>query len=341
LEAIRKAYPDSRVPYIVGKSAAEVLDDSPLINELILWPDAGRDRRADLKMIRKIARMRFDIAFSLSQSPKVNFALRATRAPIRVGFTPVAQSWLLTHRIAIQELPRDLHRTQYFLEAARRLGLKIPDPVRMHYQVTQAEREEAQMILQRWNIDPATHRLVAIHPGTSPLYVDKRRWPTERFAAVARHLAGRPGCKTLIMGGSAERGMIEHFAGIGSPHVVDLTSTLSFREFAAVLSLCHLLLHNDSAPLHLAGALGVPVLSIFGYQNHHVWGPIGAADRVVRRDLPCSPCPSEFVCDRSFECLRGLETADVIAVLQEMLEQRSETCSGERVQARPVRGDTA
>lgn len=321
LESIRKTHPNSRITYIVGKDAVEVLDYSPWINELIPWPDGGW--RADLRMIRKIERMRFDMAFCLSPSPAIQFAFLAARSPIRVGFAPAPLAWMLTHRTHTAQLPQDLHRTQYYLAAARETGLVMPDPVRLHYNVTAAEGEEALMILNRWGVDPAVHRIVAIHPGTHQRHAEKRQWRADHFAAVARHASDKPGYKVVIFGGAAERGLIEQFASIPSPDVLDLTSTLSFREFAAVLSLCHLLVHNDSSPMHLATAVGVPVLSIFGHRNHHIWGPIGRDDRVIRRELPCSPCAPDFACDRSFECLRKLEAADVITLLDEILDQQA------------------
>jgi ADP-heptose:LPS heptosyltransferase len=95
---------------------------------------------------------------------------------------------------------------------------------------------------------------------------------------------------------------------------------LELREFAAVLERCKLLIHHDSSPLHLAGALGVPVVAIFGYQNPRHWGPLIGSGRVVRLDLPCSPCDQDFLCDRSFECVRQLPVSQVLKEVEAQLE---------------------
>ena len=320
LEAIRSAHPECRITYIVGEGAAQALDYSPFINELIIWPDRKADTRSDLQMIRKIAGKRFDIAINLTQSAKLNLAFWLGRVRIRLGFAPVPLQWMVSQTVDVDSLPKDQHRTLYFLEMARRLNIALPANVRMNYTVTPRERDEARMILEQWKVDPSHNKVIAIHPGTSTVWREKRRWAVENFVEVARHAGSHPGWKVVILGGPEERALIPKFSAANIPGLVDLTERLSFREFAAVLSQCHVLVHNDSAPLHLACALGVPVVAIFGYQNHHMWGPIGPRDRVVRMDLPCSPCASDFACDRTFECLRTLKPDVVIAALDAMLQ---------------------
>jgi ADP-heptose:LPS heptosyltransferase len=158
--------------------------------------------------------------------------------------------------------------------------------------------------------------------------IEKRRWAAENFAVLARHVMDKPGRRVILLGGPEEQDLARAFASATTGKMVDLTLQLSIREMAAVLRHCRLLVHNDSSPLHLAGALGTPVLAIFGYQNPSLWGPLGQQDRVVRRDLPCSPCLPWFSCSHSFECIRQLEPASVIEVLETMLGQ-----------ARPERND--
>jgi lipopolysaccharide heptosyltransferase II len=302
LESLRLAHPTSRITYIVSRGSAEVLDYSPFVNELIIWPDDRSAWGNGFKMLRRVVRKRFDGAFPLVSNVYLNTAFRLSRTPVHI---PEASS--------------ETHRSRYFLSAALKNGFPSPEPVRLHYTVTPTEQREGLMMLSRWNVDPGHHTVIAVHPGTGPALSDKRRWSCHQFREVIHQISVKPGHKVVILGGTEERKADRDLVEGSNRNVVDLTSCLSFREFVAVLAQCHLLVHNASAPLYLANAVGVPVLSVFGHQNPAVWGPLSPRDRIVRHELPCSPCAPEFVCERSFECLRALTSREVIAELDRML----------------------
>jgi lipopolysaccharide heptosyltransferase II len=320
LEALRLAFPSARITYLVGSTAAPALDNLTWIDHrIVLVDDPQSRRREDLRVFVEVLRGRFDLAFCLTRADKLALMFWLSRVPVRVGYTPLRFSRLFTHVVDTAE-PRfaKMHRTEYFLAAAELLGVPPPPMIRLRYEVSPAEHEWARSLLAKSGARPE-EILVAIHPGTSKVLVEKRRWSISNFVHVARRVSERRHCRVVLLGGSNEAAEIREFLSSGISRVINLAGDLTLRQLAAVLQQCSMLVHNDSAPLHLAVAVGTPVLAIFGYQNTVLWGPLGRRDRIVRRDLSCSPCLPEFPCDREFECIRRLEPDAVFPVLDEML----------------------
>ena len=166
LEAIRKTHPSSRITTIVTRYAAQILDYSPFVNELIIWPDDRQRHRSGLRTLRKIARRRFNGAVGFHSSGYLNLGFWLARTPIRIGMMPVAQAWTLTNRIDPTRLSLQPRTPEYFLAAARDLGVEPPATIKLHYTVTPTESAAARMILNRWDVDPEKHSVIAIHTGT-------------------------------------------------------------------------------------------------------------------------------------------------------------------------------
>jgi len=227
LDSIRKAHPTSRITYIVARGAAQVLDYSPFINELIIWPAERSNRRSGMQMLRKMGRRRFDASVVFTPNTYLNAIFWLGRTPKRIQ-------------------TRDLN------SAARELGVQPPDGVQLQYTVTPTERAAALATLARWNIDPEKEKVLAIHPGS---------WPVESYLEVTRQAADLGNCKVVILGDSEERPLASQLATNPSAKLVDLTSRMSFREQVAVLAQTHLLLHSSSLTGHLAAAIGLRVVS--------------------------------------------------------------------------------
>ena len=323
LEGLRLAFPTSKITYLVGSTAAPALENLELIDEILILPDGKKASRwNDLRLIATLLSRRFDLAICLSRMKKLAFALWISRTPARLCYTPLRFSWMFTHRVdGEDEVYSRVHRTCYFLAALAKLGMPQPPQICLHYVITPQERERAEHLLRNSGVDLERDVLVAIHPGTSRIQVEKRRWSSSNFAEVARHVLQQADHKVVLLGGPDEKELAEAFRGELSRGVIDFINKLSIRELAAILERCALLVHNDSMPLHLAVAVGTPVLAIFGYQNPSLWGPLGRLHRVVRRDIGCSPCLPEFACDRDYECIRRLEPSMVIEILDSMLER--------------------
>ena len=159
--------------------------------------------------------------------------------------------------------------------------------------------------------------LIAIAP------VDRlrlRSWPLDRFAEVSLRLAKSGAGKILLLGTAGQRDIVKLFAEKVPTGLVDLVGRTTVRELAVVLSRARLLLANDSAPLHLAAAMGTPVVGLFGPTNVIRARPYGEGHRVVRIELACSPCERKTCSNRvQYECLTAVRVEDVVVAAQESL----------------------
>ena len=159
-------------------------------------------------------------------------------------------------------------------------------------------------------------RAIILHPGSG----SKRKvWPLDRFIGLSQILGDRLGSRILIILGPAEGSDVERvFEGM-DPHAFIQVKGLSLLQLASVMEGCRLFIGNDSGVSHMASALGIPTMALFGPTDPRVWSPRGEKVWVVRRETPCSPCPRErfFQCVDS-ECLKGIEIEEVLKGLERL-----------------------
>jgi heptosyltransferase-2 len=165
-------------------------------------------------------------------------------------------------------------------------------------------------------------KVVILHPGSGSR---KKVWPLDQFLDLARYLQERLSSKILIVLGPAEGSEVQKaFERMGTNTPI-LAKGLSLLRLASVMEGCRFFIGNDSGISHMAAALGLPTVAIFGPTDPRVWSPRGEKVVVVRREIPCSPCPQErfFQC-KGFECLKGIEISEVLRALERLgLELKS------------------
>jgi heptosyltransferase-2 len=214
------------------------------------------------------------------------------------------------------------HHVHQYLYLAASLGAE-PAPIAPQLFVTPAELEEA---LARFSIrsDPA-EPLFGLNPGAE--YGPAKRWPADRFIVAAREIQNRTHCRWLVFGGKADTELANRIAaGIQAAPgernaVTNLAGRTSLRDLCVLLRGCKLLLSNDSGPMHVAAAVGTPVVVPFGSTSPELTGPGLPGDRkhrLLRAAVPCAPC---FLreCPIDFRCMRRIEPTDVISAVLEVI----------------------
>jgi ADP-heptose:LPS heptosyltransferase len=172
---------------------------------------------------------------------------------------------------------------------------------------------------------------IAVHPGG---HYPAQRWPVERFAVVAVALAAKRGGKVVIIGGPGEDELVRTLYRYGAEHAV-IVPAVDVLTLAAVMSRCDLLLGNNSGPLHLAGAIGLPTVSVMGPTDPARFWPMGREQTVLRRaDVACSPC-TRGSCG-PHDCLVGIGVSEVIEAAQELMDATLGAGSLDRLGAREV-----
>ena len=212
--------------------------------------------------------------------------------------------------------PGTEHHVHQYLHLTAELGAN-PKPIAPQLVVLKTEIESA---LRRFQLFSTADRpLFAINPGAE--YGPAKRWPIENFLGAAREIQRQTGCQWLVLGGKGDMGIasqlatgIAQGAGANSQASINLAGATSLRELCAVLAACRLLLTNDTGPMHVAAALGTPVIVPFGSTSPELTGPGLPGDgrhRILRAGVPCSPCYLRE-CPIDFRCMRQISVAEVI-----------------------------
>jgi ADP-heptose:LPS heptosyltransferase len=159
-------------------------------------------------------------------------------------------------------------------------------------------------------------KAIVLHPGSGS---KKKVWPLDRFLSLAKILQNRFGSKILIPFGPAEGSEAEEVFNEMDPRTVIRIKGLSLKELASVMEGCRLFVGNDSGISHMASALGIPTIAIFGPTDPRIWSPRGEKVWVVQKETPCSPCPRDrFLNCIDPECLKEIKIEDVLEGLEKL-----------------------
>jgi heptosyltransferase-2 len=188
-------------------------------------------------------------------------------------------------------------------------------PAVLKLAVTEKEREAMAERLASLGIDRGAP-IVAINPGAT--YGSAKRWYPERFAAVADSLAEEWGARVVVVGSAAEAPLAGEIEAAARRGVANMAGKTTVREMMAFLSLSSFIVANDSGPMHIGAALGVPLVAIFGPTDWRRTSPWTDRARVVRVDVDCSPCRLR-TCDRAHECMLGVTPEMVVDAARQLL----------------------
>jgi heptosyltransferase-2 len=255
---------------------------------------------------RKLKAESFDIGILLTNSFGSALLFSLAGIPQRWGYASDGRTLLLTK--AVRNASRDAarHQVHYYLDLVSGLGLK-PGPVTLRLTVTEEERKRARRYLEETGVDPG-RSLVILSPGAG--YGPAKRWPASRFAALASLFQERKDAEVLITGSASESAIAAEISSTLSKKPFVLTGKTTLLELKGLISLARLFISNDSGPMHLANALRVPVVGIFGPTDPAVTGPFEQPAAVVKKDVPCWPC-SYRKCPYDHRCMIRIDPEEV------------------------------
>ena len=317
LAGVREGFPDARIVLLAKPLVAELFRHQPDIDEVIVYERPGRHEGAcgRLRLGAELRRRRFDGALLLQNAFDAALLAFLAGIPERAGYPTDARRLLLSLPVP---MPRDIferHEVEYYLCLLDGLGIPRPVPAVLKLAVTGEEKEAMAARLASHGIAPGTP-LVAINPGAT--YGSAKRWFPDRFAAVADALSEEWGARIVVLGSAAEAPLAGEIEAAARREVVNLAGKTAVREIMALLSLSCFLVTNDSGPMHIGAALGVPLVAIFGPTDWRRTSPWSSLARVVRVEVDCSPCRRR-TCDRGHECMLGVTPDMVIAAAKELL----------------------
>lgn len=312
IRAIRGVFPQAHLAVVAKPWVADLYAREKSIDRVI--PYTARtfgDKRAFAARLR---RERFDGAILLQNA--FDAALMAWMAgiPERIGYRRDGRGFLLTRAVPVPE-PGDIprHERFYYLELLRRAGMleRFPATPAISLDGAHAARECGAQRLRAMGIHAPP---IGISPGAA--YGNAKRWLPERFAEVAARLAGAHEAAVLVFGSAAERQLCETVTAsirAGGIEARNLAGETSLSEFIDLAAACRVFVTNDSGAMHIASALGVPTVAVFGATDDSTTGPTGLNARIVREHAECSPCLLRE-CPIDHRCMTRVSVDRVIQV---------------------------
>ena len=206
------------------------------------------------------------------------------------------------------------HQVHYYLDLVKTLCLNTERPS-IQIEATSEERANARRLLNAEGI-PYGAPFLVLNPGAA--YGSAKRWYEDRFAEVADILAREVSLNVAIIGSLGERLMAENIRKRMKSCTAVLSGKTSLETLIGVLAESSLMITNDSGPMHIAAALGVPTVAVFGSTDERVTGPYGSRTRIVKHPVECSPCLLRD-CPIDHRCMTGVTVEDVCRAAREVL----------------------
>lgn len=322
LRALRERFPQAHIAILARPWVAGLYGREPFCDELIpyLAQRGARDATTKWRAARDLRMRRFDCAILLQNAFEAALVTWLARIPERIGYGRDGRGWMLTRAVPAPkpgEIPR--HERFYYLELLRRAGIleAMPSSDAIRLEGAAAAREAGKRRLAALGLGET---LVGVSPGAA--YGAAKQWLPERFAEAAAYLAKALGGAVALFGSNEERALCEAVREEITRRdcaARNLAGETELGEFIELAAACRVFLTNDSGAMHIASALGVPTVAVFGATDHEGTGPTGPLARVVREPVDCSPCLLRE-CPIDHRCMTRVEARRVADVALDLLK---------------------
>lgn len=320
LRAVRCRYPNASIAILARPYVADIYRSQAVADTLIPYDTSGAYRgiRGRERMAAELRAQKFDVALLLQNAFDAAWLAWRVGIPERIGYARDGRSLLLTKAVPVpkaSEIPA--HEQFYYLELLRRAGWldRVEGETFVALRVDDASTQEAERTLVEAGARPDGVR-IAIGAGAS--YGSAKCWPPERFAVVANQMAEQSGAEIILFGTSGEAAVSAAISAVLRRPAIDLTGKTTIAELPALLSRCHLFIGNDSGAMHVAAAVGLPVVAIFGPTDPNGTAPITPRCTIVQEKPHCSPC---FLrrCPIDHRCMNRITTDAVLGAARHRL----------------------
>lgn len=315
LNAVKTCFPRAEIHWVIAKGLEGLLEGHPMINKLwIINKDAWKKIKQAKSTIKEIKELfmqlkkeKFDIVIDLQGLLRSGILTAATSAPVRVGFAEAREgsSFFYTHKV---EGGRNIHAVDRYLKIAHFLGCDINDvcfPLPLSFNSSPVTRHSS-----------LSEDYAVIVPGAR---WKTKIWPPEKFGELSSKLPLR----TVAVGGKGDIDAANEIVNLSKGNAISLAGKTDLKELIEVMRGAQFVVSNDSGPMHIAAALGIPVFAIFGPTDPIKTGPYGEGHTVIREDISCAPCLKR-TCD-DLKCMKNLPVENVYEVIKTKILNNSRT----------------
>jgi len=324
LKQIREGFPDAHISLLVLPWVSGVYEGSEAVDEVLLYDRKGNHQgvRGRIRLVQELRARQFDAAILFQNAFEAALLTALAGIPLRFGYRRDARSWLLSHALAIDPRLKNLHQSYYYLDLVDRvLGRdraleaafpsKLPSSIESPsapWLVVSPQRKEAARQILRENGISFSKPVIGVNPGAS--FGSAKRWPKERYAALLDQLTRQQETAIVLFGSEAEVSLAQTIGAAMNHLPLILSGKTTLSELIALISCCDLFITNDSGPMHLAAALRIPMLAIFGPTDEIATGPMSATATVIKKNVECSPCLLRE-CPIDHRCMTGISVEEL------------------------------
>ena len=305
VRAIKAARPDVRVTMMVNRGTEGMLSGNPDLDEIVVL-DKG-SLAAQWRLIAGLRRGRFDTVIDLTDGDRSAFLSWISGAPVRIGFNDEHRWRGRCYTEVVQPVPGMRHRIDRDLEVLKPMSIQAgsTDP---RLWLMPEEENSADQLLDQLGVQ-RSQSMVILQPGARYWF---KAWPPERFAELADRLTSQYGCQVLIGGSHQDIDLAQQIRQMAKSSPIIMAGRTAIKQFAAIAKKSALFVGSDSGAMHIASAVGTPVVALFGPSNPREWGPRGGSVEVIYKGLDCRAC-FHPTCQRGEQnCMRLISIDEVM-----------------------------
>lgn len=310
IEVIREHFPAAEITLLANPLVSQLFSPYDRIDNVITFDRNGKHKGVfgRLRLARELRQHHFDAAVILPNSFDSALVPWLAGIPVRLGKSSDGRGLLLTDRYAPDEKPPGCHEVLYYLNLVENFGISSAKKPVLRLFVTEPEIQAADSFLMQKNILPDEF-LLGINPGAT--FGSAKRWYPERFAEVAGKLAEKWQARIIIFGSAGEAPLAAEIErGLGG-NCLNMAGKTNVRELMTLIRRCNFFITNDSGPMHIAAAFGVPLVAIFGPTDHGGTSPFTDKAAIVRKQVECAPCKLRQ-CPTDHRCMTEVTADDVL-----------------------------
>ncbi len=309
IRTIRRNFPDAQITLLALPWVADVFAACPHIDQIFLYDKQGRHQglRGKFRLAAELRAKQYDATILLQNAFEAALITFLAHIPIRAGYSTDGRGLLLTHGVRKNPAIKKKHQVHYYQEMLEGLGLQRHENALELFLDSKA-KQEAEILLAQFRQN-TSRPIIGLNPGAA--YGPAKCWPSANYAALAGRLATTLGAQIIVFGTAADQKAAAEIVAVAGEQVLDVTGKTSLAQAIACIALCQVFVTNDSGLMHVAAALHIPSVAIFGSTNHIATGPFSEQAVVVRKDISCSPCLKTHCPQGHFQCMQQISVEDV------------------------------
>ncbi len=320
LRAVKDCYPDAEITTVIPQGMEDMLSFNPCVSKVIPFKK-GSGILEDLRLLKTLRRARFDVAINMTEGDRGAIMCIASGAGKRIGADPAGRGFPGKRRLFTDLVPQkwDRRRALMDMEMIKPIGIEPGGQGLELHTSSENDGRVIDMLAGRGIRDDS--RTAVVHPTSRWLF---KCWNDKSVAGVIDHLHDR-GFSVVLTSGPDRKEMdkARAVAGFAKNKPVDFSGLLTLGQLASLLKMSKLFFGVDSAPMHMAAAVGTPVVALFGPSDSRVWGPYTDKARVVMKkdEFPCIPCRKDGCGgSKKSDCIEAITLPEVIQAIEELIK---------------------